>query len=86
MAGKLVRSGLAAAAAAVAGLTLVGGGLPAQAQARPGIGQGTEVVWDYYNNAQHTTLVGEVARGSCGISSSGQTTAYYTVHEYLCPG
>lgn len=80
---KFARAGIVTLFVAGAGLASL---VPASAaQVRPGVGQGTEVVWTYYNNAAHQTVVGEHAVGSCGLVNTGTTTAYYTVNEYLCP-
>ena len=80
---KLASTGLVALF--VAG-TALAGGLPAQAaQVRPSVGYGDEIVYDYYSSAAHTTLVGVRELGSCGLYSSGTTSAYYTVNEYACP-
>ncbi len=80
MAGKLAR--LACAVTAAAGLTLAGG-LSASAAARPSVGMGEEVVLTYYNNAQHTTVMGGYSFG-CTFSSWGSTSSYYTTNEYAC--
>jgi hypothetical protein len=73
---KLIRIGLIALF--MTGTTLVSG-LPAQASqahAKPGIAP-DEYIVDYYNNAQHTTLVGVRESGPCGTYSYGTTSAYY---------
>lgn len=69
----------------VAGTALIGG-LPAQAaQIRPGVAVGHEIVYYYYSNAQHATLVGEHQLGSCGDLLFGTTSPYYVLDEYTCP-
>jgi hypothetical protein len=66
--------------------TVLAGGLPAQAaQVRPGVAYGHELVYYYYNDAQHTTLIGEQQLGSCGFYVFGTTSSYYTRDEYTCP-
>jgi hypothetical protein len=82
MASKLAWTGIAAAV--LAG-TVLAGALPAQAQARPRVAYGHENVIDYYNNAQHSTLVGQLYQGSCGGTSWGTFTAYSTLYQFTCP-
>src|ERR1700690_4092985 len=58
--------------------TALAGGLPAQAaqtHAKPGIAP-DEYLVDFYNNAQHTIIVGWREDGPCGTYSSGTTSAY----------
>jgi hypothetical protein len=58
--------------------TALAGALPAQAaqtHAKPGIAP-DEYVVDYYNNAQHSILVGIRENGPCGTYSYGTTSAY----------
>ncbi|WP_034086761.1 hypothetical protein [Streptacidiphilus albus] len=77
MVGKFARAGLIALL--MTG-TAMAGALPAQAAqayAKPGIAPPVEYVVDYYNNAQHTLLVGVRQNGPCGAFSYGTTTAYY---------
>jgi hypothetical protein len=81
MIGKTTRIALAAALAA--GLTMAASTLSASAATRPGVGQGEEVVITYYNNAQHSTVVGQYAFG-CTFSSWGESTSYETAIEYAC--
>jgi hypothetical protein len=83
MARKLARTGIVTMV--LAGAVMAGGGLPAVAQDRPGVGFGTEVVVTYYNNAQHTTEVGQHAFGSCGLYTTGSTSNFTSVNEYMCP-
>jgi len=64
------------------------GALPAQAaqtHAKPGIAP-DEYVVDYYNNAQHTTLVGVRESGPCGTYSYGTTSAYDVGGIVSCAG
>jgi len=83
MARKIIRPVIVAALAGAA-LTAA---LPAQAtQASPRVAQGTEIYVTYFSNAQETTVVGSHWYGSCGLGSTGTTSSYYMVHEYLCPG
>ena len=73
---KLIRIGLTALF--MTGTALVGV-LPAQAaqtHAKPRIAP-DEYIVDYYNNAQHTLLVGVRENGPCGTYSYGTTSAYY---------
>jgi hypothetical protein len=73
---KLTRTGLVALF--MTGTALVGF-VPAQAaqtHAKPGIAP-DEYVVDYYNNAQHSLLVGVRENGPCGSYSYGTTSAYY---------
>jgi hypothetical protein len=83
MVGKLSRIGLIALF--MTG-TVLGGVLPAQAaqsHARPGIAP-DEYVVDYYNNAQHSLLVGVRESGPCGTYSYGTTSAYYVAGYASC--
>ena len=79
MARKIIRPVIVAALAGAA-LTAA---LPAQAS--PRVAQGTEIYVTYFSNAQETTVVGSHWYGSCGLGSTGTTSSYYMVHEYLCP-
>jgi hypothetical protein len=79
MVGKFVRSGLAVAA--VAGLALVGGGLPAQAQVRPGVG--IEIVTTFYASL-HGAVVGVTHAGACGNYTAGRVTSIHTTSTYNC--
>jgi len=66
--------------------TAVVGAMPAQAaqtHVKPGFG-GIEITTDYYNNAQHTVLVGWREVGECGNHSSGTTTSYSVVSYPTC--
>jgi hypothetical protein len=74
---KLARTGFAVIVAA--GIAAGGSVLPAQA--KPSIPPNTEYVYVYYNNAQHTTVVGEdteIAAG-CPWIAWGTRTSYYTI-------
>ena len=82
MAGKFAR--LACAVTAAAGMTLAGG-LSASAAARPSVGMGEEIVLTYYNNAQHTTVIGGYSYG-CVFSSWGSNSSFFTTNSYACSG
>jgi hypothetical protein len=77
---KLTRTGMAMV---LAGAAVASTGLPAQAQMKPRVGQGEEVVILYYSNAQHTTLVGEHEFG-CVYYTWGTESSYTSGNEYLC--
>lgn len=82
---KLARTGFAAiVVASIAAGTSV---LPAQA--KPSISPNTEYVNVYYNNAQHTTVVGEyttIYPANCNDWVAwGTRTSYYTVVTNVCP-
>jgi Family of unknown function (DUF6289) len=81
MAGKAAR--LALAATLVTGLTMAACALPASAAARPGVAPGEEILLTYYNNAQHSTVVGQYAYG-CTFSSWGESTSYYVTTAHAC--
>jgi hypothetical protein len=80
---KLSRTG--SAAIVLAGTALAGSSLPAQAltQARPGPVIQKETLYTYYNNAQHTTVIGYAEYG-CTTVISGSSSSYYTVHSWNC--
>jgi hypothetical protein len=84
MAPKFARTGIAALA--VAGIVMAGGGLSAQAQVKPQIAYGEEAVTTYYNNAQHSEIVGVRYLGTCVPvgDSWGTFSAYSTFYEYYC--
>jgi len=84
MARKFARTGIAALA--VAGIVMAGGGLSAQAQVKPQIAYGEEAVTTYYNNAQHSVVVGVRYLGTCvpAGASWGTFSAYSTFDEYYC--
>jgi hypothetical protein len=84
MARKFARAGIAALA--VAGIVMAGGGLSAQAQVKPQIAYGEEAVTTYYNNAQHSEVVGVRYLGTCvpAGDSWGTFSAYSTFDEYYC--
>lgn len=66
--------------------TAVVGAMPAQAaqtHAKPGIG-GIEFTTDYYNNAQHSVLVGWRQVGECGNRSYETATSYSVVSTLTC--
>jgi hypothetical protein len=82
MARKLTRTRIAAAV--LAG-TALAAGVPAVAQASPRIAYGEEDVFTYYNNAQHSTVVGQHFLGTCTTDPSwGTFSMYYTFIEYNC--
>jgi len=82
MAKRLARTGIAAMA--LTGTVIAFGGITAQAQVRPGsIGGGTEFTTDFYNNAQHTTIIGALGNG-CVHFSWGTTSSYFTSFETPC--
>jgi hypothetical protein len=78
---KLTRTGIATLV--LAGAVAAGSGLPAQAQVKPRIAPGVEIVIYYYSNAQKTTLVGVYEYG-CTYYEWGTFTSYTTTHEYAC--
>jgi hypothetical protein len=80
---KLSRTGIAALF--LAGTALAGSSLPAQAmtQARPGPIIQKETLYTFYNNAQHTTVIGYAEYG-CTTVKSGSESSYYTVIMYSC--
>jgi hypothetical protein len=82
MARRFARTGIAAVV--LAGTAVAFSGLPAQAQVRPAtVGGGYETVILFYNNAAHTTLIGELANG-CFHMSWGSTSSYFTSTYYAC--
>ena len=74
---------VALAATFAAGLAMAVSSLPASAAARPGVGQGEEVVLTYYSDATHSTVVGGYEFG-CVFASWGEMTSYYTTTEHAC--
>jgi hypothetical protein len=86
MARKFARTGFAALA--VAGTLLAGSGLSAQAQVKPQIAYGEEIVTTYYNNAAHSEVVGVHYLGTCVSSGAswGTISQYSTFDEYTCGG
>jgi hypothetical protein len=78
---KLTRTSIAAMA--LAGAVVAGSGLPAHAQVKPRIVPGEEYVILYYNNAQHSTNVGEVSFG-CYVDDWGTRTSYSTAYSFAC--
>ncbi len=83
MAPKFVLTGIAALV--VAGTVMVGG-LSTPAQANPRIAVGEEAVTTFYNNAQHSEIVGVRYLGTCvpAGDSWGTFSAYSTFKEYYC--
>jgi len=83
MAPKFARTAIAALV--VAGTVMVGG-VSAQAQVKPQIAYGEEAVTTYYNNAQHSEIVGVRYLGICvpAGDSWGTISAYSTFDEYYC--
>jgi hypothetical protein len=73
---KLTRIGLIALFTTGTALVSVLPAQAAQTHAKPGIAP-DEYVVDYYNNAQHSLLVGVRENGPCGTYSYGTTSAYY---------
>jgi hypothetical protein len=71
----IVLAGAAVAAAAI--------GVPAQAHAGPRIVPGMEGIHTYYNDAQHTTIVGQVEYG-CWNDTWGTTSDYQTFELISC--
>ena len=82
---KLARTRFAAIA--VAGIAAGASVLPALA--KPSIAPGTEYVDIYFNNAQHTKVVGEnttvYPAGCIDWEAWGTRTSYYTVQATVCP-
>jgi hypothetical protein len=78
---KFTRTGIATLV--LAGAVAAGTGLPAQAQVKPRIVPGEEYVILYYNNAQHTTNVGEVSFG-CYVDDWGTRTMYSSAYSVGC--
>jgi hypothetical protein len=78
----LARTGIAAVV--LAGATIAGGGL--QAQARPMILINSEIVITYYSNAQHSAEVGQRYIGGCslGYLDWGKTSSYTTSSGFTC--
>ena len=68
------------AATVLAGFTMVGG---LSASAQTSVAPGEEVFTTYYNNAQHSTVIGQRAIG-CTIYAWGSTSSYITVNAYAC--
>jgi hypothetical protein len=81
---KFARTGLAVIA--IVGLTVGGSVVPAQAQSN--IPPNTAWYYVYYNNAQHTTVVGgatlRAPSASCWEAAWGTATSYYTVVTAPC--
>jgi hypothetical protein len=78
----LARTGIAAVI--IASAVMAGGGLPAQA--KPMILINSEIVISYYNNAQHSTLVGQRYIGGCslGYLDWGNTSSYSSSYGFSC--
>ncbi len=69
---------------AMAGITLAG--VPAQAaQPGPRVPPGYDVVFTWYNNAQHSVIVGQESVGNCPYENWGVQSAYRVTSEYKCP-
>lgn len=80
---KLALTGIAVIA--LGGTAIAGSGLPAQA--KPGLNFNTEYVTTYYNNAEHTTVIGyhELGYGeNCTDYNWGTTSSYVTYTSFPC--
>ena len=66
----------------LAGTAVAGSGLPAQANPSPRVRE-FELILTYYNNAQHSIVVGTFASG-CYYYASGTRSAYVSSNSYLC--
>jgi hypothetical protein len=83
MSRTLARSAIVAVV--LAGAAIAGTG--SQAQARPMFPVGTEFVFTYYSNAQHTGAdIGQRYVGTCGLSylNWGKTSSYDTYTSFSC--